>query len=90
MRESSPTQNVTCHISHVTGHVSHVACHKSHVMCHMSHIFFYFFFPRGVKLIGTGSVINGAYRQYSFLHFLVTLSVVKVLRRNMSQKKQEA
>ena len=51
MRESSPPQ--TCHVSRVT-------CHVSHVTCHML-----FFLVGGgdkvVKLIGGGSVINGAY-----------------------------
>ena len=42
-------------MSRVTCHVSHVMCHLSHVMCQI------FFFYKVVKLIGGGSVINGAY-----------------------------
>ena len=34
LRECSPPQHVTCHVSCVTCHVSHVICHMSHVMCH--------------------------------------------------------
>ena len=48
-----PPQHVTCHMPHVTCHVSHVTCHVSHVTCN-------FFFDKPVKLIGGGSVINGA------------------------------
>ena len=39
-------------------------CHVSHVTCHMSHVtifFVCFFLHKVVKLIGGGSVINGAY-----------------------------
>ena len=37
-------------------------CHMSHVTCHVSHVTFsYFFFYKVVKLVGGGSVINGAY-----------------------------
>ena len=44
--------------------MSHVMCHVSHVTCHVSHVkffvFFCCFFVKVVKLIGGGSVINGA------------------------------
>ena len=54
---------VTCHLSRVKCHVSHVTCHMLHVTCHI-----FFFFYKVVKLIGGGSVINGAYPvQFSFL-----------------------
>ena len=44
-------------------HLSCVTCHMSHITCHVSHVtlFFYFFLDRGLKLIGGGSVNNGAY-----------------------------
>ena len=45
-------------MSHVTCHVSHVTCHMSHVMCQMSHKKK---LDNVVKLIGRGSVVNGAY-----------------------------
>ena len=57
--------HVMCHVKcqvtcHVTCHVTcQVTCHMSHVTCHMS--FFFFFLDKVVKLIGGGSVINGAY-----------------------------
>ena len=52
--------HVTCFVSCVTCHMSRVRYHVSHVTCH--NIFFiYFFFYKVVKLIGGGSVINGAY-----------------------------
>ena len=50
----TPPQHVTCNVSHITGHVSHV-------MCHMSDFLNYFFWDIMVKLIGGGSVFNGAY-----------------------------
>ena len=53
-----------CHVSCVMCHVSYVTCHVSHITCHMSHVtifFFLFFSDKVVKLIGGGSVINGAY-----------------------------
>ena len=54
----------TCHVSHVTCHVSCVMCHVSHVTCHMSHVkcnkSHFFFSDKLVKLVGGGSVINGA------------------------------
>ena len=47
--------------------MSRVTCHMSRVTCHMSHFFYFFFFfffsffsDKVVKLIGGGSVINGA------------------------------
>ena len=46
-----------CHTSRFTCHVSIVTCHMSHINL----IFFFFFFDKVVKLIGGGSVINGAY-----------------------------
>ena len=49
---------VTCHVSHVMCHVSRVTCHVSHVTCNF---FSFFFSDKVVKLIGGGSVINGAY-----------------------------
>ena len=59
---------VTCHVSCVMCHMSHVTCHMSCVMCHMSHVTCKkiiikknFFCDKGVKLVGGGSVINGAY-----------------------------
>ena len=39
--------------------MSHVMCHMSPVTCHKS--FFLSFIYKGVKLVGGGSVINGAY-----------------------------
>ena len=64
-----PPQHVTCNVSRVTCQVSCVTCHVSHVMCHMScvtcNIFccynFFFSSDKVVKLVGGGSVINGAY-----------------------------
>ena len=64
--------HVKCYVSRVTCHMSRVTCHMSHVTCHMSqfyfifiyiyvYIFFFFFSDKMVKLIGGGSVINGAY-----------------------------
>ena len=47
--------------------MSHVRCPASGVRCHVSGVtcnfFFYlfFFFDKAVKLVGGGSVINGAY-----------------------------
>ena len=45
-----------------TYHVSCVMCQVSHVMCHMSHVNFFLIFFQDivVKLVGGGSVINGA------------------------------
>ena len=57
-----PPQHVIYHVSRVKCHVSRVTCHMSCVTCHMSYFFFFFFFDEVVKLIGGGSVINGAYR----------------------------
>ena len=58
MRECSPP---TCHMSYVTCHMSCFMCHVSHVTCHMSCVMCHFFPVKVVKLIGGGSVINGAY-----------------------------
>ena len=61
MRECSPPPPPP---KHVICHVSHVTCHVSCVTCHMSHVTFFFsssFSDKVVKLIGGGSVINGAY-----------------------------
>ena len=44
-------------MSRVMCHVSCVTCHVSRIICHMS----LFFSEKGVKFIGGGSVINGAY-----------------------------
>ena len=52
---------VMCHMSHVTCHMSHVTCHMSHVTCHMSHVTCNFLLDIVLKLVGGGSVINGAY-----------------------------
>ena len=42
--------------------MSDVTCHMSHVTCHVSHVFFLsFLFNEVLKLVGGGSVINGAY-----------------------------
>ena len=49
-----PLQHVTCHVSHVTCCMSDFMWHMSCVTCHI-------FFDNVVKLIGGGSVINGAY-----------------------------
>ena len=46
------------YVSCVTCLLSRVTCHVSHVACHMSH--FIFIFENEVKLVGGGSVINGA------------------------------
>ena len=48
-----------------TGQMSCVKYHVSHVTCHMSYVqrrnFLYIYFPdKVVKLVGGGSVINGA------------------------------
>ena len=49
--------HVSCgHVSCVMCHVSRITCHVSHVTCHMSHIFL----DKVEKLVGGGSVINGA------------------------------
>ena len=40
-------------------HMSRVRCHMSHVTCHLSHVT-YIFFYKVVKLVGGGSVIDGA------------------------------
>ena len=54
-----PMSCVMCHVTcHVTCHVSHVMCHVSRVTCHN---LFFFFSDKVLKLIGGGSVINGAY-----------------------------
>ena len=56
-----------CHVSRVTCQVSHVTCDVSCVTCDMSHviwhiiIFLLFLFYKLLKLVGEGSVINGAY-----------------------------
>ena len=52
----------------IFSHVSPVTCHVSHVICHMSHIFFFY---KLVKLVGGGSVINGA-NPFSFFFFKET------------------
>ena len=60
-------------MSHVMYHVSrHVSRHVSHVMCHVSHVTFFllFFLDKVVKLIGGGSVINGAYPRLVFFLIL--------------------
>ena len=62
LRECSPP--TTCHMSHVACHMSCVMCHMSHVTCHVSCVTFFILFfssDKVVKLIGGGSVINGAY-----------------------------
>ena len=43
-------------------HVSHVMCHMSCVTCHLWRVTYLFFFlsDKVVKLVGGGSVINGA------------------------------
>ena len=61
----TPQHHVTCHMLHVTCHMSCVMCHMSRVTCYMSHVtchfFLLLFLDKVVKLIGGGSVINGAY-----------------------------
>ena len=52
-------------MSHVISHKSHVTCHVSHVTCHVSHVIF---LDKMMKLIGGGSVINGAYATLSSFH----------------------
>ena len=62
-------------MSYVTCHMLHVTCHVSRVICHMSHvifILFYLFFDKLEKLIGGGSVINGANRS-SYYRPILTL-----------------
>ena len=44
-----------------TYHVSLVTCHMSCVMCHVSCVTNQFFLDKVMKLVGEGSVINGAY-----------------------------
>ena len=68
LREGSPPPPVTCQVSHVMRHISHVTCDMSRVTCQMLHDFFllffflFFFFSfKVMKLVGGGSVINGAY-----------------------------
>ena len=43
-----------------TCHVPHVECHMSRVTCNVSFILFSLFSDKVVKLVGGGSVINGA------------------------------
>ena len=50
--------HVMCHISSITCHDSHVTCRVSHVMDY--NIFSIFFLAKAVKLVDSGSVINGA------------------------------
>ena len=76
MRECSPPS--TCHMSCVTCPVSRVTCHVSRVMCHMSQFFyfilFFFCFEKVLKIIGGGSVINGAYPiKFSFFQIKISL-----------------
>ena len=52
-------------VLHITCHVTSVTCHVSHVTCH--NFFIYFVLVKVLKLIGGGSVINGAY-PVKFLH----------------------
>ena len=55
---------VTCHMSHITCPVSRVMCHMIRVTCHMSCVtcnLVLFIFYKVLKLIGGGSVVNGAY-----------------------------
>ena len=50
-----------CQMSCVLCHVSCAICHVSRVPCHMSHVTFIIFFADNVvKVVGGGSVINGA------------------------------
>ena len=42
----------------------------SRVTCHVSHVIIIIFFYKAVKLIGGGSVINGAYPVY-FIFFTI-------------------
>ena len=62
LREGSPPP--TCHVSHVTCHESCVMCHMSCTTCQVSPVLNLkpiFFFPGKIeKLVGGGSVINGA------------------------------
>ena len=51
-------QHIICHMSCVTCQMSFVTCHMSCVTCIVSHVLF---FNKVVKLVGGGSVINGAY-----------------------------
>ena len=53
---------VMCHMSRVMCHMSFVMCYMSCVTCHVSHvtIFLIIFLDKVVKLVGGGSVINGA------------------------------
>ena len=44
-------------------HVSCVTCHMSRFTCHMSH---FFLLDEVLKLVGGGSVINGAIVKYVF------------------------
>ena len=50
---------------HVTCHMSHAPCYVSHVTCHLLHVIFFLSLKKKIynvaKLIGGGSVINGAY-----------------------------
>ena len=50
----------TCHVSGVMCQVSCVKCHMSSVTCHYLFIYYLFFLEKEVKLVGGGSVINGA------------------------------
>ena len=66
-------------------HVTHVMCHMSHVMSFFNSFFFVFlclFLSRHiVKLVGGGSIINGAYLVYSILCFpLHSFTVCKTVQ----------
>ena len=54
--------------------MSHVTRHMSWITCNMSHVTFFLFFLQMVKLIGGGSVINGAYPVDLVLYFIVIRS----------------
>ena len=49
---------------HLISHMSYVTCHTPRVICHMSYIMYDYFFEQKIikvlKLVGGGSVTNGA------------------------------
>ena len=52
--------------------------HLSSVMCHISRVTLFFLFFFVVKLVGGGSVVNGAYHMYFFSFVKFTNKEVKV------------
>ena len=73
--------HVTCHVSRVTCHVSRVTCHMSRVTCHLFIFLLFFFLDKVVKLIGGGSVMNGAYPvQFNTAKYIKTFFLSSYVR----------